>query len=152
MSPVHGASSNDRGVERGFSVLENLFAIGLLGITIVGSLNLHVYTLHANGANQRYSVMIDEVQSIIDGYRRQGLISILSKFGGLRTTIHNGAITTEEVSSVASQISYLVTFTALSTASGSAPQAVQVRIDATHERGKLGTKLFSYETIIAHTS
>jgi hypothetical protein len=45
-----------------------------------------------------------------------------------------------------------VTFTALSSASGSAPQAVQVRIDATQQRGKLGAKVFSYETIIAQTA
>jgi len=138
--------------ERGFSVIENLFAIGLLGITIVGSLNLHVYTLHANGANQRYSTMVDEVQALIDGYRGQGLNALLGKFSGVRSAIANGAETSEEVPSVSTQVSYRVTFTAINNAPGSAPQAVQLRIEATHERGKLGTKLFSYETIIAQTS
>ncbi|MFM1847870.1 MAG: hypothetical protein RL417_1344 [Pseudomonadota bacterium] len=134
------------------SIIENLFAIGLLGITIVGTVNLHIYTLHANGANQHYSALIDEVQAIFDGYRSAGLNSLLGKFEGLRTAIANGATVTESLSSVSSNVSYVVTFTALSSASGSAPQAVQVRIDATQQRGKLGTKVFSYETIIAQTA
>ena len=138
--------------EAGFSIVENLFAITLLGLTIVGTVKLHIYTLHANTANQHYSTLVDEVQAIVDGYRHGGLNALLAKYGGLRNAITNGATTTETVSSVSPNVSYLVTFTALSAASGSAPQAVRVRIDATHNRGKLGTKVFSYETIIAQTT
>jgi len=138
--------------EHGVSVIENLFAIAHLGLTIVGTVKLHIYTLHANTANQHYSTLVDEVQAIVDGYRHSGLNAVLAKYGALRTTIGNGATRTETVASVSPNVSYLVTFTALSAASGSAPQAVRVRIDATHLRGKLGTKVFSYETIIAHTA
>jgi Tfp pilus assembly protein PilV len=138
--------------ERGFSIIENLFAIALLGLTVLGTTNLHVYTLHANAANQDYSTLIDEVQSIIDGYRQEGLNSILARFGEVRTAIINGATTSQSIESVSPDVTYVVTFAAMSSASGSAPQAVRVRIEATHIRGKLGTRVFSYETIIAQTA
>ena len=138
--------------ERGFSLVENLVAISILAAVIVGSAKLHIYTLHANSASQDYSTLADEVHAIIDGYRSQGLNALLAKFGGSRTGIANGASTTETAPSISPKLSYLVTFTAINSAAGGAPQAVRVTIEATQRRGALGNHVFTYETIIAHTA
>jgi hypothetical protein len=138
-----------RRAERGSGIIENVIALALLGITIVGSVNLHVYTLQANGANRNFSTLTEEVQAIMDGYRGEGLNAILGRFGIPRTTITNGTTTSETVASVIPAISYQVTFTAINIASGGAPQAVRVTILATQQRGSLGISEFSYETVIS---
>lgn len=141
-----------RSRERGFSIVENLIAIGLLGIVIVGSARLHIYTLQANGTAQDYSTLNDEAQALVDNYRGQGFDALLARFGGSRTAIANGATVSETTPSVSPKIAYVTTFTAIAAASGGAPQAIHVRIEATQQRGALGEHVFSYETIIAHTA
>jgi len=115
----------------------------------MGSVNLHVYTLHANSANQNFSTLTEEVQALVDGYRSQGLNARLGKFGIPRASIAHGATAVETVDSVSPTIGYTVTFTALNATSGSAPQAVRVTIVATQDRGTLGSTEFRYETVIA---
>lgn len=141
-----------RAGERGSGVIENVIAMGLLGLTIVGSVNLHVYTLHANEANQNFGTLSEEVQAIADEYRSGGLNALLARFPGPRNAIVDGAIANEMRDSISPFIDYTVTFTAINSATGSPPQAVRVTIVAQQQRGKLGPSQYRYETIIAHAT
>jgi len=136
----------------GFSIMETLVAISLLGVTLAAVTRLHIYTLHSNGAVRDYSTLNGDLRGVVDSYRNLAFATLLTKFGAAHINIANGATVTETPTSSNRHVTFSALLTAIKSSSGGAPEAIKLTITATQKKGKLGTKAFNYETIIAQTS
>ena len=138
--------------ERGFGIVENLVAISLLGIAIVGTTSLVVNTFHMNAASRSHTAVMSDVEAIIDSYRSSGFASLLDEYGIGYSAIVNGQTVTRTVTSAESKASYQVTLMAIKTSSAGLPEAIRLTISSSHRRGKLGTAAYQFETLIAQVN
>lgn len=137
--------------EAGFSIIENMIAISILGIVLAASSNSIIMAMQANSSARAYSTMTAEVQGAIDNYRSAPFDTLLAKFGTSNyTSITDGQAVTETSYSNDARTNYSTTFTAVKSAAVSTPIAVKIKVDAVQRRGKLGDAHFSFETVVAH--
>ena len=138
--------------ERGFGIVENLVAITLLGIAIVGTTSLVVNTFHMNAASRSHTAVMSDVEAIIDSYRSGGFTSLLDEFGVNYSLIANGQTVTTSVTSAESKAEYSVSLTAIKTSSAGLPEAIRLAISSDHRRGKFGETNYQFETLIAQVN
>lgn len=138
--------------QSGFSVIEVIVSVALLGIVIAGSSNAIIVSMHANEATRSYASVMTDVYQLVDDYRSQSYISLLSKFGSDFKAITNGQTVIETATADRSRATYSITLTAIKSASNSNPEAIQVNIAATHRRGKFGEATYDFNTIISQYS
>ncbi len=136
---------------RGFALIESLVAVVMLSLTIVAVSKLHIYTLYTGNAIRDYSTLTGDVRAAMDSYRNLDFGTLLTKFNSIHSNIAHGTTVTESNASLDRNINYSTVLTAVRSASHGAPEAVSVRISVTDRRGKLGTKVFNYESLIAET-
>jgi len=136
---------------KGFSILEVLVAIGLLGIVLASSAKVIILSMQANKATRTHASVIADVQDIIDNYRGQSYATLLSSFGSDFSAIANGATAASTVTSSRSRATYNVTLTAQKSTSTSNPETVQVRIQALQRRGAFDTADTDYTTLISQS-
>lgn len=137
---------------RGFSVVEVIVSIALLGIVIAGSSNAIIVSMQANEATRSYASVMTDVYQLVDDYRSQSYTSLLSKFGSDFKAITNGQTVIETSSATRSRASYTITLTAIKTASNSNPEAIQINVSALHRRGKFGDATYDFNTIVSQYS
>lgn len=138
--------------QRGVGIVENLVAMALVAIAVVGSTSLFITCFHSNASTRTYTSVIADVQSIVDSYRNGSYADLLGRFGTSYVNIANGQQATLSSESADSRAAYTTTFTAIKTSPGSIPEAVRVRVAATHRRGNPGDVVYDFETIIAQVN
>lgn len=133
-----------------FSILEVLVAISLLGIVMASSAKVIILSMEANTATRSYASVISDVQDIIDNYRGQSYVTLLSNFGTDFSAITNGQTVTSTVTSTKSRATYTVSLIAQKSTSNSNPETVQVRVQAVHRRGStLKNADYDFSTLIS---
>ena len=138
--------------EGGFTIIENLVAVMLVSVTIVGASSLIATSVISNGTARSYASLVGEVQSKLDGYRQQSFNTVLANIGSSPSAITNGQTATVNSSSSSARATFVTTFTAVKNNSTGIPQAVKIKINATQRRGRLGSATYSFETMIANVS
>lgn len=137
------------GLETGTALIENMVSLSILAIVIASVTSSIFLTMHGNAASRSYTATISEVQSMVDAMRHDEYPNLLDKFGSLYTSITNNQSITEEVVGNESNSTYIVTYTAIKRTANTLPEAIKVRIVATHTQGSLGLSNTAFETIIA---
>lgn len=140
-----------RNSQRGIGLIENMVAIALLGISMVGATSLFINSFHSNAASRTYTSLISDVHTIIDEYRRGNYSDLLDKFPSSYTAITNGQTAQETTGSPDARATYTTTFTAIKTSTTNIPEAVRIQIRAVQRRGKFGDATYQFETMIAQT-
>ena len=138
--------------QRGFTIIENLVAISLVAISLVGASRLIITTMHGNAAARTYSSLVGEVQAKIDGYRQQSFAALLSNIGSSPSAITHGQSATVSSSSKSARASFVTTFTAVKSGTSGIPQAIRIKVVATQRQGHFGQSAYSFETLIANVS
>ena len=138
--------------EKGFGIIENLVAISIVSIALVGSTALFATCFHGNAAARTYTGVASDVQRLIDGYRNEPYATLLGRINSNLTSISNGDNSQTSVTVAESNSTYSVTFTAIKSDSEIVPAAVQIQVTATHRRGKFENSQYTYETIVAQVS
>lgn len=133
----------------GYSIIEVLISISILGIVIASTSRLVIVSMHANKASRSYASLVTEVQEIMDQYRGASYNSLLSKFSSSFSSIADGQAVEESVYSDRSRASYSITLTAIKSAGNGNPEAVRVRVEADHRRGVYGNTTYDFETLIS---
>lgn len=137
----------------GFSVVENLVAIAILGAVLAASSNMIILAMHSNASARSYAVMSADVQQIFDNYRGGNYATLLGKFGTTPySSISDGQTATETTTSSRANATYTTTFTAIKSSGAVMPVAIKVRVTAVQSRGKLGQATKSFETVITQIS
>ena len=139
-------------IQKGFALVENLVAIALLGISIVGATSLFISSFHTNSASRTYTAVIGDVHSIIDGYRTTSFSTLLGKFNTAFDGITNGQVAAETSTSIPARATYTTTFTAIKTSTTNIPEAVKIQVQAVQRRGQFDDATYRFETIIAQTN
>ncbi len=134
--------------EQGFTIIENLVAITLVSIALVGSTALFSSSYQHNATRRTYGALAADARLIIDAYR-SNYNSLLDEFGVNYIDIANGQQATISQSSAQSRSLYTIVLTAQKTKADSIPEAVTVTIQAAQRRGKLADGQYTFETIIA---
>lgn len=140
-----------RAAQRGIGLVENLVAISLLGISLMGATSLFVSSYNSDSAARSYTSLINDVHSIIDGYRSATYSSLLDKYGTGYANIVDGQQVSETAAGLAARANYTITFTAIRTTTTNIPEAVRVNVTANQRRGKFSNGIYRFETIIAQT-
>ncbi len=138
--------------ESGITIVENLVAMALISIAVVGASTFFITTFQANAATRIGTSLVSDMQALVESYRSSSYSALLDKFNTGYTTITDGQTASESVTVPRSRATYQITFTAIKTNTNFMPEAVRVRVSATQNRGKLGTKNLNMETLIAQLS
>lgn len=134
--------------EAGITIIENLVAISLVGLAIVGSTGLFITTYKTNASARNFTSLVADCQGLIDQYR-QNYTALLNEFGSSYTEIANGQSTTISVESPASRSNITLTLTAIKAREGTIPEAVRVRANGVQRTSSNTTSSYSFETIVA---
>ncbi len=137
--------------QRGIGIIENLVAIAILGISIVGATSLFISSFHSNAASRTYTTLISDVHTIIDEYRTGAFSDLLDKFPVSYTAIADGQTISETTTSVDARATYTTSFTAVKTSTTNIPEAIRIQVNAVQRRGKFDDATYRFETIIAQT-
>lgn len=137
--------------QHGVTIIENLVAISLVAIALLGSTSLFINTYQNNKSARNFSSSVSDIQRIIDGYRTD-YSSLLDEFGTDYTAITDNQYVEETVQANDSQASYTLGFTAIKTNSSAPPEAVRISVISTQRRGKFDDVNFTFETIIAQAN
>lgn len=137
--------------EAGFTIIENLVALVLVSIALVGSTAFFANASQSNTTSRTYSSIVTDTSLIIDNYR-SNYNSLLNEFNTDYTAIANGQSTTTSQISARSRSTYTITLTAIKTKADSIPEAVRVNIAVNQRRGKKDDAQYVFETIIAQAN
>lgn len=138
--------------ESGFGIVENLVAIALITIALVGTSGLFINCFNMNTASRSHGSVMADMQGIVDSYRNAGFGVILNKFATSFPAIADGQVAQETSASSSSHANYTVRFTAIKSHASSIPEAVKITVIASHRRGALGTSSYQFETIVAQAN
>ena len=138
----------NRSKESGVSIIENLVAISLVGLAMVGSTNLFITTYKTNSAARNFTSLAADSQGLIDQYRQNYSWALL-EFGTGATSIANGQSTTVAVNSEASRSTITLTLTAIKSRAGTIPEAIRVKASGVQRTSSTTTATYEFETIIA---
>lgn len=133
--------------ESGFSIIENLVAISLLGIAMVGTTVLFASTFQSSSSSRDYVAVSADVQSVVDSYYND-YNSLLAEFASAPGEIANGESAVRNLNSTNAKADYVITLTAIKTKSEGTPEAVRIEVRAAQRRGKLENSNFTFETVI----
>ena len=138
--------------ERGFSIIENLVAITILGIASVATIPLIFLSLNATSESRTQAAALGEVEAIVSKYKTMPFVEMLQEISSNVPDIQDGdrAILTED--SENGRTTFRVTLTAIKTQTLGNPEAVRLRIDVTQTRGHRAARDFAFETIISQVS
>lgn len=135
----------------GTGLVENLVAISLLSISLMGATSLFISSFKADASARTYSALVSDVHTIIDTYRQSNFSTLLNQFNTNYTSIVNGQTVTQTQVGASSHANYTITFTAIKTSTTNIPEAVKISIAALQRRGKFSNSNFTFETMIAQT-
>jgi Tfp pilus assembly protein PilV len=136
--------------QHGIALVENLVAIAVLSIAIVGSVSLYGTNAQATKASRDYAALVSETQSIIDGYRNENFNTLILRFNTNPQEISSGAQVTESYTSARTQTTFTSKLTAIKSRPQGNPEAVRLQLSALQRRGKMGTANYSFETLLAN--
>ena len=137
--------------QSGVTIIENLVAISLVSLALVGTSNLIISTYKANSSARNFTSLAAESQGLIDQYR-QNYTALLDEFGTAYTEIEHGQSTVVTVSSDTSRSTINLSLTAVKSRTGTIPEAVRVRASSEQRTSSTTTSTYSFETIIAQVS
>lgn len=133
----------------GYSIIEVLVSLSLLGTVIASSSKVIILSMHANKATRTYASVVSDIQEIIDDYRGQNYLNLLSLFGTSFSVITNDQTVAQTITSKRSRAEYTVTLRAIKSTSNANPEALEVTIEADHRRGMFSNASYSFTTIIS---
>ena len=136
--------------QRGVALVENLVAMAILSISLVGSVSIFSNTSNSNRASRSHAALVAEVQDIVDQYREEAFNTLLTRFNTNITAISNGARITESYTSTRSRATFTSTLTAIHSRDEGSPEAIRLNVSANQRRGKLGNRTYTFETIVAN--
>lgn len=136
--------------QRGIALVENLVALAMLGIALVGSVSLFSNSMNSNKASRSYMALVSEVQDIVDQYREESFTTLIARFGSNIANIANGTQATETYRSSRSRATFTSRLTAIRSHGEGSPEAVRLEVTAVQRRNKLGDRTYTFETIIAN--
>lgn len=137
--------------ESGITIVENLVAMSIVLIAIIGATSLFITAFYGNASSRSYTTLVSDVHTIIDSYRDVSYSSLLGKFGADSIAISDGAQVSESSTSADARADYTTTFTAIKTHPDNIPEAVRIQVSAVQRRGKFDDMTYQFETIIAQT-
>ncbi|MCC6954556.1 MAG: type II secretion system protein [Deltaproteobacteria bacterium] len=151
MKPLLKIFSRDSD-ERGFSIVENLVAITILGIASVATIPLIFLSLNATGESRNQAAALAEVEGLVSDYKTLPFIEVLQKIASNVPSIQDGDTVTITEPLEGGRSSYTVTLTAIKSQSLGNPEAVRMLIEVTQRRGTRADRQYQFETIISQVS
>lgn len=136
--------------ERGIGIVENMVAMAILAIALVGSVSIMTTSLNADKASRTDAALVADAQKIIDAYRQEDFTTLIARFGTDISSIANNAVVTETSTSKRARATYTARLTALKSRSTGIPDGVKVNVTAVQRRGKLKNRTIQFETMIAN--
>ncbi len=138
--------------ELGATIIENLVAISLVSIAVMGSTGLFVSSYEKNQSARNHSSLVPQIRLVLDQYRTD-FNSALDVFNESYTTISDGEQAQISFTHEASRSTFTLTFTAIRSREETPPEAVRINVAATQRGGiRLGERDTVYETVIAQTT
>ena len=138
--------------ERGFSIIENLVAIALLGIASVSTVPVIAASFAATSSARSHSAVLSEIEGIVSDYRTMPYPELLQKIDSDLPQIADGESGTETIDVQAGRATVEVTVTAIKTQPLGLPEGVRLRMRVEQRQGHLNPREYEFETIITQVS
>ncbi len=143
---------SERSNQSGFSVVENLVAISILGIASVATVPLITFSFAATGASRNQASILAELEGIIANYQTQPYNTLLQNIDPVIPTIQDGDNASIVQDSTIGDAEFTITFTAIKTTPLGLPDGVRVKVEIVQQRGILHAQTYALETVMMQVS